>query len=245
MTTKVFEPATVRTEGGERRIPFAWISAAALAIASIWSALIIQGVTQGSAPAPAPAASPDVVLRGQWQWFATTLTQERLVTGIAIVGFAMLILATWSIRERLGSSRQDVTAGAVLVSLGSALWIVGNILELGGHRAVGLMAMHDNPIETTNSIAFAIDMIDDAFELVAFVMLGVGMLGFARAAWRTVGLSDAWGRYTAAFAVALIALGVAHGKDSTDTADLLLLIVGAFLAPAWLLWADRMEANGA
>lgn len=240
MKTKVLEPAPVTTEWGDRRIPFAWISAAALAIASVWSALIVAGVTQGSAPSPAPAASPDVVLRGQWQWFATTLTQERLVTGIAIVGFAALILAAWLIRERLGSAREDATAGAVLVSLGSAVWIVGNILELGGHRAVGLMATHDNPIDVTNSIAFTIDMIDDAFEFVAFLMLGAGMLGFASAAWRAVGVSHAWSRYTAAFAVVLIALGFAHGTGSTDTADLLLLIVGAALTPAWLLWADRM-----
>jgi len=239
--TKVFEPEHGTIERSERRIPFAWISAAALAIASIWSALIAGGVTQGSAPAPAPAASPEVVLRGQWQWFATTLTQERIVTGIAIVGFAALILAAWLIRERLGSRRQDATAGAVLVSLGSAVWIVGNILELGGHRAVGLMATHDNPIDATNSIAFTIDVIDDAFELVAFVMLGAGMLGFARAAWRTVGASHAWSRYTAAYAVVLIALGLAHGAGSTHTADLLLLIVGAVLTPAWLLLADRME----
>ena len=240
METKVLEPTQVTTEWGDRRIPFAWISAAALAIASVWSALIAGGVTQGSAPSPAPAASPDVVLRGQWQWFATTLTQERLVTGIAIVGFAALILTTWLIRGRLGSRREDATAGAVLVSLGSAVWIVGNILELGGHRAVGLMATHDNPIQTTNSIAFAIDMIDDAFEFVAFVMLGAGMFGFASAAWRAVGVSHAWSRYTAAFAVALLALGLAHGADSTHTADLLLLLVGAVLTPAWLLWADRM-----
>ena len=162
------------------------------------------------------------------------------MTGIAIVGFAALILAAWLIRERLGSRREDATAGAVLVSLGSAVWIVGNILELGGHRAVGLMATHDNPIQATTSIAFAIDMIDDAFELVAFVMLGAGMLGFASAAWRTVGVSHAWSRYTAAFAVVLLALGLAHGADSTHTADLLLLLVGAVLTPAWLLWADRM-----
>jgi len=48
---------------------------------------------------------------------------------------------------------------ALATGVSSLLWITGNVLELGGHRAVGLMATHANPIQATNAIAFTIDMI--------------------------------------------------------------------------------------
>lgn len=221
-----------------RGIPPARISAAGFAIASTWFALIETGVTQTSAPDVANAPLVEA-LETQYAWFATTLPQERIVTGIAIVAFAALVVSVCTIRERLGSGRAS-TAGALLVSLGSMVWIVGNVLQLGGHRAVGLMATHDNPIETAAAIAFTVDMIDDAFELVAFVTLGVGMLCFAVATWRVSGASRAWSRFTAAFAGALVALGFAHGMDNGDTTNLLLLAVGVLLTPAWLLWSDRL-----
>lgn len=240
MAMTVTETAAGETGVSTSRNPAAWVSALAFAVSSIWFALISAGVTQGAAPEASPGAPLEVMLERQYGWFASTLTQERLVTGIAIAGFASLIVAVWNMRERFEDARPSVTAGALLVSLGSAVWIVGNVIQLGGHRAVGAMATHNNPIETANAINFTIDMIDDATEFAAFAMLGAGMAGFAIAAWRTVGSSQAWSRYTVAFAVALAALGVSHGAEDGDATDLLLVTVGVILTPAWLLWSERL-----
>src|SRR6266508_5839550 len=76
------------------------------------------------------------------------------------------------------------------------LWVVGNVALLGGHRAIGLMATHGNPLETVGSIHFSIDIIDDAFELAAFALIGVGMLAFAGLPMRAAAACLAWGQYT-------------------------------------------------
>ena len=64
------------------------------------------------------------------------------------------------------------------------------------------MATHANPIQTTNSIAFTIDMIGDAFMLAAFALIGVGMLVLAAAA-RSPGYR-AWASYTVLIALAML-----------------------------------------
>jgi hypothetical protein len=236
MTTTLQPKADV--VGPSRGRPIGWISAAAFAISSVWFALIEMGVTQSPEPDTA-TDSPTGALESHYEWFATTLAQERVVTGVAVLGFASLVIAVWGLRRRVAADALG-TAGALVVSLGSVGWIVGNVLQLGGHRAVGLMATHENPIETVNAIAFTVDMIDDAFELVAFAMLGAGILCLAFAARRQAGAATGWSRYTAGFAVALIALACAHGMDNGDAANLLLVVVGVVLTPGWLLWSDRL-----
>jgi hypothetical protein len=64
------------------------------------------------------------------------------------------------------------------IGAGAMLWVVGNVVQLGGYRAVGLMATHRNPPATVGSIHFT-DLIDDAFELASFALLEVGMFAFA------------------------------------------------------------------
>lgn len=240
--TTTLERVSPSSDTGRRR-PLVWISAAAFAISSVWFALIETGVTQ-AAESEASNASQGDALRAHYVWFATTLQQERVVTGVAILGLATLVASVWELRGRLGAG-SAATAGALAVWLGSVVWIMGNVIQLGGDRAVGLMASNSNPIETTNSIAFTVAMIDDAVELVAFAMLGVGMACLAIAAWRMGGATRSWSRCTAGFALVLVALAIAHGMADTHIADVLLVVVGAALTPAWLLWAGRVGADPA
>ena len=240
MTTMTTGSKTAITRS-TRGLPFAWISAGGFAVASVWFTLIETGITQSAAP-DFPSASIEAAMMAHYAWFTTTLLQERVVTGIAIGAFAAMIVAVWRVRTRLGSS-QSATAGALLVSLGSAVWIVGNVTQLGGHRAVGAMANNGNPLEIANAIAFTVDMVDDAFELAGFALLGVGVACLAGAAWRTVTVSRAWIGYTAVFSLALLMLATAHGLANTDAADLLLVVIGAALVPAWLVWSERIGAR--
>ncbi|HEX6843653.1 MAG TPA: hypothetical protein VF235_00925 [Actinomycetota bacterium] len=213
------------------------ISAAAFAVSGLWYALLAEGVVQSEAPASTAGETVEAGMRSYWSWFATTVAQERIVTGLAIAAFGTLIVSIWAIRERLAAS-PATAAGALLASLGATAWIVGNVLQLGGHRAVALMATHGNPIETTNSIAFTIDMIDDAFELAAFAMLGVGLLCLASAAQRSVATSAGWTRLTAAVGAVSLGLAVAYAAGS-DLVDVLIVALAVVLVPAWLVWAGR------
>jgi hypothetical protein len=127
------------------------------------------------------------------------------------------------------------------VTAGAGLWVIGNVLQLGGHHAVGLMATHGNPIETVGSISFTVDLIDDAFELAAFVMLGTGMLLLGRGAVATGADRAAWGRYTMVVAGAMLATAVGYAVDDGDWVNALLVLSGVALLPGWLVWLTRLE----
>ena len=219
-------------------VPVAWISAGGFAVASVWFALIESGITQRAAP-DFPGASLDAALRAHYSWFTTTLLQERMVTGIAIAAFATMIVAVWTLRRRLGAVA-SATAGALTVSLGAATWITGNLLQLGGHRAVGAMANNGNPLEIANAINFTVDMVDHAFELAGLSMVALGLACLAVAGWRTTRASRSWCVYTAGVATMLLALVITRATDNGAAADILLVVVGAVLTPAWLIWSERV-----
>lgn len=235
VTTELAPAAGIEQTRGGMRITM--ISAAAFAISGLWYALLAGGVVQSEPPAPTAGASVEEGMRSYWSWFATTVAQERIVTGLAIAAFATLVVAIWAIRERLAAT-PAAAAGALFASLGATAWIVGNVLQLGGHRAVALMATHGNPIETTNSVAFTIDTIDDAFELGAFAMLGVGLLCLASAAQRSVASSAGWTWLTAAIGAVCLGLAVAYSAGS-DLVDVLVVALAVVLVPTWLVWAGR------
>jgi hypothetical protein len=129
--------------------------------------------------------------------------------------------------------------GALLVGAGAAAWISGAVLELGGHRAVGLMATHANPIQATNSIAFTIDTIGDAFALAAFVLIGAGMLAFAGAALQQRPGHRAWAGYTIVIALAMLVTACAYAAGVGGLSDLMLFADGVMLVPLWLIWTGR------
>jgi hypothetical protein len=129
--------------------------------------------------------------------------------------------------------------------------VVGNVLALGGHRAVGLMGTHHNPIETVNAILFTTDTIADAFELAAFAVLGMALVAFAGAAaggpiaGSGRGASRAWGGYSLLLGAVLLTLSGAYAAADDDLIHLLLVAGGALLLPAWLVWTGRLLRNPA
>ena len=177
----------------------------------------------------------------------TTLPQERLDAGIAIAGFLCLVPLAAFARDLLGRHRVLARIGAMALSTGALLWVAGNVLQLGGHRAVGLMATHRNPAETVNAILFTVDTIDDAFELAAFAVLGVALLALAGAAiGGPIGnraVSRAWCGYSLLLGVVLLALSGAYAAADGDLIDLLLVAGGALLLPAWLVWTGCLLRN--
>ena len=134
--------------------------------------------------------------------------------------------------------------GAIATGAGVLLWITGSVAELGGHRAVGLMATHANPIQTTNSIAFTIDTITAAFALAAFAMIGAGMLAFAAAAAAENSRYRALAGGTVVIALAMLATAGSYGAGNDNLSDLMLFATGVALFPAWLIWTGRIGGTG-
>jgi hypothetical protein len=101
------------------------------------------------------------------------------------------------------------------------------------------MATHANPIETTNSIAFTIDMITDAFALAAFTLIGTGMLAFAAAALSRG--HRAWAGATVIVAVAMLVTAGAYAAGNDNVSDLMVFASGIVLLPGWLVWTGRIR----
>jgi len=194
--------------------------AALLALGAAWYALILAHVT-----VPAPPSGDS--LPSWYQWQAVVQRQQWVVTALAIagiVGFAAVV-------DRLGAGRWPRRA----VLAGAALWTVGDLLQIGGHHAVDLMAAHGNPIDTVNAIAFTVDTITAVFECVALLAVGGGLvgLGLDRAA------SPRWRAVTCATGVAVAVLGVGYGVDNGTVTDVLTVVVGLLVLPGWLLFSCR------
>jgi hypothetical protein len=238
METQTIERVRARRAAGQATA-VAYAGAAAFVIAAGWFWLATKNVTVAAPPRIGPHVPSLRGMRIYYRWQVTTLPQERYYISIAIAGFICLAMAARYFRGTESRGRRLTKIGAVLVGAGAATWIIGSILQLGGHRAVGLMATHTNPIETTNSIAFTIDMITAAFALAAFAFIGIGMLAFAAAAAREHAGHRAWAGYTILIALTLLVLAWSYATANGDLSDLLLIATGIVLLPLWLIWTGR------
>jgi hypothetical protein len=222
----------------------AYVGAAAFVIAAGWFWLATKNVTVAAPPRIGPHVPALEGMRTYYRWQLTTLPQERYYTSIAIAGFICLAMAASYLRDPGARNRRLTRIGALLIGAGAATWITGSILQLGGHRAVGLMATHTNPIQTTNSIAFTIDMVVAAFALAAFAFIGTGMLAFAAASAREHAGHRAWAGCTIVIALTLLVLAWSYATANGDLSDLLLIIDGLVLLPLWLIWTGRLGRIG-
>jgi hypothetical protein len=216
-----------------------YTGAAAFAVAAVWFWLVAKGVTVAAAPQAGPGVTQQQALRIHYRWLATTLPQERLYTSIAMAAFGCLTAATLFLPVLMDRGPALTRTGALTVGGGALLWAAGNVLELGGHHAVGLMATHANPIQTTNAIAFTIDTASDAFDLAAFALIGAGMIAFAAAAANSG--HRAWAGGTAIIAATMLVTAAAYTTGNGTFEDVMLLVSGVGVLPAWLIWTGRIR----
>lgn len=218
----------------------AYAGAAAFLVAAVWYALVVAEVTVASEPQPQPGQAQQEWFHTYYAWFASTLRQERYYTGAAIVGFLSLMVTAAFVRNAFGRRQPFASFGAQIMGAGTLLWVVGAVVSIGGHRAVGLMTGRGDPIETVNSISWTIDTINDAFELAGSALLGAGMLALAWVGMRARSRGPAWSRYTLAVGLVLLATAGAYAAQSFDLVDVLLVAGGAVLLPSWLFWTGRL-----
>jgi hypothetical protein len=229
--TTITAPDRTRTSRSPALV--AYLAAAAFAIAALWSALSAAHLTLAAPPPPVSGETLDAGLHRWFAWFVTTLPQERLNTGIAIVGMLCLIAVGAFLADRLGR------LPGYAVGLGAAAWIFGSVLMLGGHRAVGLMAAHRNPLQTVDSINFTVDTITETFQLTAFALMGCGLIGFAAVAARGRAATGTWAAFTAFTGAAMLVLAGAYAAGNGDLATWIQAAGGVLLLPVWLVWTAK------
>lgn len=243
MDTQTVERVRPGTVAGQGNL-VAYAGAAAFIVAAAWFYLVAKGVTISAAPSARAGEPAQQAMRAFYRWQAGIYTQERYYTSIAIAGFLALAAAAASLRNRPGLQRVPARLGALLTSAGAGVWTCGNVLVLGGHHAVAQMATHTNPIGVTNSIAFTIDTIDNAFALAAFTLIGAGLLSFAAAAHQSRSAGRAWPGYTLVVALVTLVTAVSYAAGKPSFSDLMLLISGVVVLPVWLVWAGRTSVPG-
>lgn len=216
--------------------PLGAVAGAALVVAGVWNALVQQHVTVDAPPSHiGPQVPPAQAMHTYYTWYATTVAQQRAATIAGMIGVTGLVILAVELRRRFTADAWGRGACSALQT-GGVLWVVGSIAAVGGHRAVGLMATHDNPIQTVNAVAFTTDVTSDAFSAAGFLLLGLGMLAVGRSSFdspRWAGLSV----LTGLFAV-VVAYGYIAGIDSITTYEL--GILAAVLTPVWLVWTGRL-----
>lgn len=108
---------------------FAWLAAALLFVSAVSYGLVTAQITVDDRSDSAPT------VEGYYEWFSTTVTQEVLLGALAVLGVACTIVVAWALRERLAPDGARAGVGALAITTGSLLWIVGNIVDLGGAQA--------------------------------------------------------------------------------------------------------------
>jgi len=235
MQTQIAGRVRARATAGPAAVGY--LGAAAFAVAAAWYGLATQGVTVAPAPAVGRNVGVPQGLHSYYHWMITTLPQERLYTSVGIVAFLGLAAVAALARDWLGRGRLPARLGAFLVAAGAILWIAGSVIQLGGHRAVGLMATHANPIVTVNSIAFTVDAIGDALALAAFAVIGAGLLALAWAAAQAG--HRAWVTGTTATGLVLLVTAGSYAAGAGELTELLLVAGGVVLLPGWLAWTGH------
>jgi hypothetical protein len=153
-----------------------------------------------------------------------------------VLGIACLIVVGWALRERIAPDGGRAGVAALAITTGSLLWIVGNIVDLGGAQAVKDLTERGGAIESVTAVDFAVNEIDDAFELFGFAFLGVGVLALAWEAQRAAEHRP-WTWLTVLTGLVVLVLSGAYAAKSWDLVDALLVLGGAVLLPAWLIWS--------
>jgi len=234
MTTMTLTPT--RRSAPRVGLALGSVAGAALVVAGIWNTLIEEHLTVSSPPSQAEAGgSPLRAMHEHYVWYAGTVAQTRGATILGLVGVTGLVLMAGELRHRLPTSVPVRAAGTTL-QLGGVVWILGSLAAIGGHRAVGLMATHGNPVQTVNAVAFTTDVTSDALSAASFILLALGMVALAFVSLRGRG----WTTLTAATSLlsAVVAYGYVAGIDSITTYELGLLAVVAL--PAWLVSTGRL-----
>ena len=100
------------------------------------------------------------------------------------------------------------------------------------------MTNRGDPLETVRLIAWLIDDIDDAFELVGLAVIGAGFVALALSPARST--ARPWRGFTGIVGLVLLATAAAYAARAYDLVDVLLVVGGVLLLPAWLLWTGRL-----
>lgn len=155
-----------------------------------------------------------------------------LVTALLSLGLLLVLChATGTFEDRVGSG-----IAASLVVTGTTVAAVAQVVYLAATERL----LHSSQFEAVDLVSLtvvgdAVARIDDYVESLGFILLGLGLFGLARLAWR----EPVWPSGLRLLTVAMVAGTLAAAATSlarSDAHDWVLLAVGLLIAPAWTAW---------
>jgi hypothetical protein len=233
-TTNITAGRTTRPFG----LALGSVTAGALVVAGVWNALLQANVTMSAPPDPTSGATLEGRLHAYYAWYAASVGQQRGLSLVAMVGVSGLLLLAHALQRRHDSDQVLSRVGAIALATGALLWLGGALVDVGTHRAVGLMATHGNDLQAVNAIAFTSDLTVQAFSTAAFLLMGLGMVAIGVAPVR--GATRRWAVLSMVSGVAAIAVAAGYVKDSDFVMEYVLGALAAVLVPLWALWTGRL-----
>ena len=225
-------PVTPTVAREDRRRRSAYASAAVTAAAMILATavyVLIQTHVIVDSPPPIPTdAERAGQLRIFFGYFVATSGWNQCALVLSAVGFAALFVLLGQCRPMPSDVATDV------VRLGSALYLSAQLLQAGAYGSLHDAAMRPGAdLEATLVGLHAVDAVDDAFEIGSYVLLGLGVVGLARR--RPRALPRLWAPLCGTLAFAFLALAGLSFAKAWTAADVVLVLGGAMLLPAWAL----------
>ena len=212
------------------------VYSACLVLAASWYALEALHVTIASPPPLPTDRTARITL--YFEYVRTTVPQQCVALLIVSAGFAALyVLAERAI------SIVDLSWPAHLCRLGATLFITAQLIQFGGYRHVSQTSLNAGRDLTADLITLqVIDAIDDALELGAFALVGVGMLGLGIAA-RHAPATRTWSRWSTLSGLLHLALAGAIALAAWNVVDVLLIAGGTIAAPIWAFTLTHVTAT--
>ena len=216
--------------------PLSFMTAALLALAALWYALYIFGVTTPAFPASDSSLTRAENLRTFFIYQHSVVWQEYGFTLLAALAFLLVAPIAMVLREILGHQIPTATIASAFFIAAACLLVAGQVVQIGTQRA--FLSSSGNELNDTETLILIWDtglFISNWLENGGYFSPALGILGWAVVGREIRPVPRAWITLSGILSAALLIVVVCQALEVWVIYDVALALSGAVLAPAWFL----------
>jgi len=219
-----------------------YLSSVAFVVATVTYGATVLGLVGPSEPTESGPLTTRLAAHFAYQregFIYEQIANWFLVTALLSLGLlGVLCHATRAFEDRVGSA----FAASVLV-IGSTFAAAAQVVYLAvTERLLYSSQFEEVDVVMLTVVGDAVARVDDYVESLGFILLGMGLLVFARVSRREPAWPSGLRVLTVALAIGTFA-GAATSLARSDAHDWVLLVVGLLIAPAWTAWLGAVLAR--